>query len=75
MQNWVSFRYLVYLNNGALGERVVKTMDLCDQKTAPWTPKPFIYNRRSYSQAGRRGFESRLPLQFFNNLAKSSESG
>ena len=29
-------------------------MDLRDQKTAPLTPKPFIYNRRSYSQAGRR---------------------
>ena len=35
VQNWVSFRYLVYLNNGALGQRVVKTMDLFDQKTAP----------------------------------------
>ncbi len=35
MRNWVCFRYLVYLNNGAFGERVVKTMDLCDQKTAP----------------------------------------
>lgn len=28
-------RYLDYLNNRASGERVVKTMDLCDQKTAP----------------------------------------
>ena len=32
---WVCFRYLVYLNNAAFKERVVKTMDLCDQKTAP----------------------------------------
>jgi hypothetical protein len=30
-----SFRYLVYLNNRASGERLVKTMDLYDQKTAP----------------------------------------
>ena len=29
------FRYLVYLNKVAFGEPVVKTMDLCDQKTAP----------------------------------------
>ena len=46
----------------------MKTIDLCDQKTAPLTPKSFIYNRRSYSQAGRRGFESLLPLHHFNNL-------
>jgi hypothetical protein len=61
-------RYLVYLNNQAAGKGSVKTIDLCDQKTAPLTPKSFIYNRRSYSQAGRRGFESRLPLHSFNNL-------
>jgi hypothetical protein len=35
MRNWVCFRYLVYLNNVAFGQRVVKTMDLLDQKTAP----------------------------------------
>jgi len=29
------FRYLVYLNNPASGERIVKTIDLFDQKTAP----------------------------------------
>ena len=28
----------------------------------------FIFNRRSRSQAGRRGFESRLPLDLFDNL-------
>jgi hypothetical protein len=32
---WVSFRYLVYLNNWVFGERVLKTMHLFDQKTAP----------------------------------------
>ena len=46
----------------------MKTIDLCDQKTAPLTPKSFIYNRRSYSQAGRRGFESHLPLHVFMYL-------
>jgi len=30
-----SFRYLVYLNNTPSGKRIVKTIDLCDQKTAP----------------------------------------
>ena len=29
----------------------------------------FIYNPRPDSQAGRRGFEPRLPLHLFNNLA------
>ena len=28
----------------------------------------FIYNPRLVSQAGRRGFEPRLPLHLFNNL-------
>src|SRR5258708_2433239 len=28
----------------------------------------FIVNRQPTSQAGRRGFESRLPLQLFNDL-------
>jgi len=64
VQNWGVSRYLVYLNNRAAGKGSVKTIDLCDQKTAPLTPKSFIYNRHSYSQAGRRGFESRLPLHF-----------
>jgi hypothetical protein len=30
-----SFLYLVYLNSGASEKRIVKTIDLCDQKTAP----------------------------------------
>ena len=71
VQNWEVSRYLVYLNNRAAGKGSVKTIDLCDQKTAPLTPKSFIYNRRSYSQAGRRGFEPRLPLHLFNNLGES----
>jgi hypothetical protein len=67
-RNGFDSRYLVYLNNRAAGKGSVKTIDLCDQKTAPLTPKSFIYNRRSYSQAGRRGFEPHLPLHPFNNL-------
>jgi hypothetical protein len=34
----------------------------------------FIFNRRSHFQAGHRGFESRLPLQLFRNLADSTFS-
>ena len=34
-KNWDVSRYLVYLNNRAAGKGSVKTMDLCDQKTAP----------------------------------------
>jgi len=64
-------RYLVYLNNRAAGKSSVKTIDLSDQKTAPLTPKSLIYNRRSYSQAGRRRFEPGLPLHLFNNLHAS----
>ena len=30
----------------------------------------FIYNPRLVSQAGRRGFEPRLPLHLFNNLGR-----
>ena len=33
--NMRGLRYLVYLNNRASGKRIVKTIDLCDQKTAP----------------------------------------
>lgn len=33
--NMRGLRYLVYLNNSASGKRIVKTIDLCDQKTAP----------------------------------------
>ena len=54
-RNGFDSRYLVYLNNRAAGKGSVKTIDLCDQKTAPLTPKSFIYNRRSYSQAGHAG--------------------
>jgi hypothetical protein len=63
-------RYLVYLNNVASEECSMTTNDLLDQKTAPLTPKSFIYNRRPYSQAGRRGFESPLPLHVFNDFRK-----
>jgi len=61
-------RYLVYLNKRDSERRGLTTNDLSDQKTAPLTPKSFIYNRHPFSQAGRRGFESRLPLHIFNYL-------
>jgi hypothetical protein len=44
VQNWEGSRYLVYLNNRAAGKGSFKTIDLRDQKTAPLTPKSFIYN-------------------------------
>lgn len=47
-------RYLVYLNKGDSERRGLTTNDLSDQKTAPLTPKSFIYNRYPFSQAGRR---------------------
>jgi hypothetical protein len=56
-------RYLVYLVKGHSRRPFLRTNDLPDQKTSPWTPKFFIYNRIPFSQAGRHGFESRLPLQ------------
>jgi hypothetical protein len=61
-------RYLVYLVKRDRDGRSLKTKDLTDQKTSPLTPKPFIYNRNPFSQAGRRGFESHLPLHLFNHL-------
>ena len=33
-----------------------------------------IFNRLAISQAGRRGFEPRLPLHLSNNLADSTSS-
>ena len=35
----------------------------------------FIFIRTIISQAERRGFESRLPLHFFNNLASPARAG
>ncbi len=47
MRNWpVRFSrcYLVYLVNQGVESRRLKTKDFVYQKTAPWTPKFFIYN-------------------------------
>ena len=64
--------YLVYLINQEIENGSLKNIDLYDQKTAPLTPNSFIYNRHPFSQAGRRGFEPRLPLHLFNNLGEAS---
>jgi hypothetical protein len=37
---------------------------------SPWAPMFSIFNLRPFSQAGRRGFDSRLPLHLFNYLAR-----
>jgi hypothetical protein len=60
--------YLVYLIEVAPETGSLKTEDFPDQKRAPSTPNSSIYNRNPFSQAGRRGFDPRLPLQLFNNL-------
>src|SRR5215831_21098411 len=60
--------YLVYLVKQQPEKERLKILDLSDQKAARLTPNSFIYNRRSYSQAGRRGFESPLPLHVFSGL-------
>jgi hypothetical protein len=65
--------YLVYLNTRAAGKGSVKTIDLCDQKTAPLTPESFIYNRRSYSQAERqRAFQ--VPGRKVRRAQRDSDS-
>jgi hypothetical protein len=38
--------------------------ELASLVSTPWTHKLFIYNRTVSFQAGRRGFEPRLPLHF-----------
>jgi len=35
--------------------------------------KEFIFNLQTISQAGRRGFDPRLPLQLFNNLTSIAQ--
>jgi hypothetical protein len=44
------------------------SVDAGCQKASPWTSKLFICNFCPSSQAGRRGFDPRLPLHVFNNL-------
>ena len=63
--------YLVYLINQERENGSLKNIDLCDQKIAPLTPNSFIYNRHPFSQAGRRRFESGLPLHLVNHLHAS----
>src|ERR1022692_1577183 len=44
------------------------------QYLPPWTHMFFIYNPRLVSQAGRRGFESRLPLHCFSMTDKEASN-
>jgi len=43
-------------------------MHLNGQDATPWTRKLLIFKCITGSQAGRRGFEPRLPLHLFNDL-------
>ena len=45
-----------------------KCSDFLSQKLVPQAPLFFRFNRRPISQAGRRGFDPRLPLFPFNKL-------
>ena len=60
--------YSIYSINDGCGKRSRGTSELGCLVSTPWTHKSFIYKRRLASQAGRRGFEPRLPLHVFNNL-------
>jgi len=61
-------RYSIYsIKDG--GERRARGIsELRGQESTPWTHKSFIYKQGLISQAGRRGFEPRLPLQFYQWL-------
>jgi len=51
------------------GERRARGIsELRSQESTPWTHKSFIYKQGLISQAGRRGFESGLPLHVFIDL-------
>jgi hypothetical protein len=52
--------------------RVEKLGILYRQNEMPGNAMFFVSNLQSSSQAGRRGFESRLPLHVFNNFRGSS---
>ena len=56
-------RYSIYsIKDG--GERRARGIsELGGQESTPWTHKSCIFKRGLISQAGRRGFEPRLPLQ------------
>jgi hypothetical protein len=45
-----------------------KSLILGARSSSPETPKFSRFKRRSTSQAGRRGFEPRLPLHVFQDL-------
>ena len=55
-------RYSIYsIKDG--GERRARGIsELRGQESTPWTHKSFIYKQGLISQAGRRGFDPRLPL-------------
>jgi hypothetical protein len=61
------FRYLDYLNNWAAGKGSVKTIDLCDQKTAPLTPKSLFTIDAHIPKLDVAG-SSPVSRSIFNNL-------
>jgi hypothetical protein len=61
-------RYSIYSIKDGGEKRARGISELRGQESTPWTHKSFVYKRRLISQAGRRGFEPRLPLHKINNL-------
>src|SRR6266545_2514852 len=63
-QNARDRRYSIYsIKDG--GERPARGIsELRGQESTPWTHRSFIYKQGLISQAGRRGFESRLRSKF-----------
>jgi hypothetical protein len=62
-QNARNRRYSIYSIKDGGEQRARGISELRGQESTPWTHKSFIFKRRLISQAGRRGFEPRLPLQ------------
>src|SRR5437899_448117 len=65
------FDYSVYSIRNDLETRRRRISELHCLVSTPWTHKSFIYKRPLNSQAGRRGFDPRLPLHVFNHLHTS----
>jgi coproporphyrinogen III oxidase len=65
--------YSVYSVKRRLEERGVFAAFFDGQNASPWPTKLFIFNFSTISQAGRRGFDPRLPLHVFNNLASPAK--
>ncbi len=67
-------RYSIYSIKDGGDRRTRGISELRCQESTPWTHKSLVFKRQLISQAGRRGFESRLPLQLLKELRASPPS-